>query len=93
MAQDAGVRSIPELRQFGTNLSQAGSALTTLFQQLNDQMHRACDTWNDGKSQAFMQDFEKSRQQIENIAQQMQQFSQFVKSSCDILEQYNNLRR
>jgi len=93
MAQDAGVRSIPELRQFGSNLNQASTALTTLFQQLNDQMHKVCDTWNDVKSQAFIKDFDRSKQQIEQMAQQMQQFSQFVKSSCDLLEEYKNLRR
>lgn len=92
MAQDAGVKSIPELRQFGSNLNQASNALQTLFSQLNSQMHRACDTWNDDKAHAFMNDFEQSKAQIDKISQQMQQFSTFVMKSCDILEQYNSIR-
>lgn len=32
---DVGVRSIPELRQFGTNLNQASMSLSNLFQILN----------------------------------------------------------
>lgn len=92
MAQDAGVKSIPELRQFGSNLNQASVALNTLFQQLNGQMHRACDSWGDDKARAFMTEFEQSKAQIDKIAQQMQQFSTFVTKSCEILEQYNNIR-
>jgi len=93
MAQDAGVRSIPELRQFGQNLKAASDALTNLFQQLASQMHRVCDTWNDDKARAFMEDVEKKKSEIDKMSQEMQQFSIFIQHSCEILEQYQNLRR
>lgn len=92
MAQDIGVKSIPELRQFGSNLNQASTALNTLFQQLNGQMHRACDTWNDDSARVFMAEFEQSKTQIDKIAQQMQQFSSFIQKKCDRLEEANNVR-
>lgn len=91
MAQDAGVKSIPELRQFGSNLNQASVAFNTLYQQLNSQMHRACDTWYDDKARAFMSEFEGYRGQIEKMSSEMQKFSTFVMKSCDILEQYNSI--
>lgn len=93
MAQDAGVRSIPELRQFGTTLNQASVALSTLFQQLNGQMHQVCDSWNDDKARSFSNDFAQSKAQIDKISQEMQQFSTYIIRSCEILEQYQNLRR
>ena len=39
-----------------------------------------------------MNDFELQKNEIERIAQQMQQFSQYINRSCDVLEQYKNLR-
>ena len=93
MAQDASVRSIPELRQFGTTLNQASVALSTLFHQLNGQMHQVCDSWNDDKARSFSEDFERSKAEMDKVAQEMQQFSTYILRSCEILEQYQNQRR
>lgn len=93
MEQDASVRSIPELRQFGTTLNQASVALSTLFQQLNGQMHHVCDSWNDNKARSFANEFDQSKAQIDKIAQDMQQFSTYIIRSCEILEQYQSLHR
>lgn len=92
MAQDASVKNLGELRQFGRNLSVASSNLTQLFQQLTQQMHRVCDSWQDDKNQAFMAEFEQKKAEIDKMSQTMQQYSQFIGKSCDILEQYQSLR-
>jgi uncharacterized protein YycO len=92
MAQDAGVKDLGQLRQFGRNLNIASGNLTQLFQQLTQQMHIVCDSWQDDQNKKFMNDFELQKNEIERIAQQMQQFSQYINRSCDVLEQYKNLR-
>lgn len=92
MAQDAGVKSIPELRQFGSNLNQASLSLQNLFQVLNGQMNQVMGTWDDDKARAFMSEFEQSKKQIDTIAQNMQQFSGWVVKMCQILEDYHNTR-
>jgi len=89
---DVGVRSIPELRQFGTNLNQASVSLANLFQILNGQMNEACQGWNDQKAQSFMSDFDRSKAQIDRISQEMQQFSLFIRRYCEKLEEAQNIR-
>lgn len=89
---DVGVRSIPELRQFGSNLNQASVSLANLFQILNGQMNQACQGWNDQKAQSFMSDFDRSKAQIDRISQEMQQFSTFIRRYCEKLEEAQNIR-
>ena len=71
MAQDLHIGNIPELRQFGKNLNQAGGALSTLFNQLGQQMNRACSTWQDKQAQTFMEQFVEKRKEVDQMAQIM----------------------
>lgn len=89
---DIGVKSIPELRQFGSNLNQASESLSNVFQILNMQMNQACQGWNDQKAQSFMSDFDHSKAQIDRIAQELQQFSSFISRYCEKLEEAQNIR-
>lgn len=88
MAADASVKNVDQLRQFGSNLRVAGDNLTTLFQRLNMQMHQVCEGWNDSKNQAFMADFEEKCRTITQLSEEMQQYSQYIARTCDILDQY-----
>lgn len=92
MAQDAVIRNVDDLRQFGKNLNVASNNLSSLFNQLNQQMHRVCDSWQDDKNQEFMSEFEQSRQEIDKIAQQMQHYSQFINKVCAYADQYKSIR-
>lgn len=92
MAQDAGVKSIPELRHFGRNLSQASQALTTLFQTLNSQMHSVCDNWDDTQAQKFIPVFEQSKREIDKISQEMQHFSEYLNKLSDAYERVKDVR-
>lgn len=92
MASDASVRDIDQLRQFGTNLRNAGENLDILFQRLKAQMHQVCEGWNDSKNQTFMNDFEGKCRDITRLSQEMQQYSQYISRTCEILEQYRTLR-
>lgn len=89
---DVGVRSIPELRQFGAQLNQASVSLANLFQFLNSQKNQACQGWNDTKALAFMNEFDESKAQIDKIAYEMKQFSSFINLYCERLELAQNTR-
>ena len=92
MATDAGVKNIEQLRQFGRNLSTAGGNLINLFGKLNMQMHTVCEGWNDDMNRKFMADFEKRCQEIQQLSNEMQSYSQFIAKTCEILDQYKALR-
>ncbi|MCQ2279135.1 MAG: hypothetical protein MJZ62_07530 [Bacteroidales bacterium] len=87
-----GVTNIPELRQFGGKLNMAGDALTNLITHLANDMHHACDNWEDGQARTFMEELERSKSEIDKISQQMQQFSRYITRYCDKLEEASNIR-
>ena len=92
MAYDAGVKDIAELRQFGTKLNQAADACTNLFQHLNAETHRICDSWNDDKASRFMQTFEERKREIDRLSQEMREFSAYISRLAQAAEDYRNVR-
>lgn len=92
MASDAGVKNIDQLRQFGRNLKIASGNLTNLFGKLNMQMHAVCEGWNDAQNQKFMVEFEKRCHEIQQLSNEMQNYSEFIDKTCNILDQYKSLR-
>lgn len=91
MAQDLHIGQIPELRQFGKNLNQASGALSTLFNQLGQQMNRACSTWQDAQAQRFMEQFTQERAEVEKMAELMMQFSQLIERYCQKADELQNV--
>ena len=92
MATDASVKNVDELRQFGDNLNRAGENLMTLFQRLKTQMYKVCEGWNDDKNRQFMADFEQKAREIGKMSQEMGVYSQYIKRTCHLLDQYKSLR-
>ncbi len=92
MAQEVGVRSIPNLRQFGRDLSTLSEQLTAAYHAANRKMQVVCEGWTDQVNMKFMQEFQKDEKQIDEIAAHMKDFSAFINKSCDILEMYQNVR-
>ena len=92
MAQEVGVRSIPNLRQFGRDLSVLSEQLTTAYHAANRKMQMVCEGGTDQVNMKFMQEFQKDEKQIDEIAARMKDFSAFINKSCDILEMYHNIR-
>jgi len=80
------------LRQFGLKLNQAADACTTLFQHLNTETHRVCESWSDDKAMKFMQDFDVSKSNIDKTAQQMRDFSAYISRLAQRVDDYNNQR-
>lgn len=92
MAYDAGVKDLAELRQFGAKLNQAAEAFTNLFQKLNAECHRVCESWNDDKATQFMQNFDQRNREIERLSQEMREFSAHIDRLARVLEDYRNVR-
>ena len=92
MAQDLHIGQIPELRQFGKNLNQASGALNNLFNQLGNQMNRACGTWQDKQAQRFMEEFRTSRAEVEKMSQAMLEFANYIQKYCHYAEEALNVR-
>ena len=92
MAYDVGVKDLAELRQFGAKLNQAAEACTNLFQKLNTECHRVCESWNDDKAAQFMQNFDQRNREIERLSQEMREFSAHIDRLARVLEDYRNVR-
>ena len=92
MAYDARVKDLAELRQFGAKLNQAAEACTNLFQHLNAETHRVCESWNDDKAALFMQNFDQRNREIERLSQDMREFSSYISRLAQAAENYRNVR-
>jgi uncharacterized protein YukE len=92
MAKEVCIGNVAELRQFGKNLNQASGALSTLFNQLGQQMNRACSTWQDAQAQRFMEQFTQERAEVEKMAELMMQFSRFIERCCQKADELQNVR-
>ncbi|MCQ2239907.1 MAG: WXG100 family type VII secretion target [Bacteroidaceae bacterium] len=92
MGMQAGVKSVAELRQFSAKLNQAADACSVLFQNLNNDTHRICESWEDEKATKFMQTFEVSHRNVEKIAQEMKEFSAYITRLAERVEDYTNQR-
>lgn len=89
--QDFNIRSVPDLKQFGTDLNKAGATLDVIVQHLNSKINQALEGWNDDNARAFAAEFERSKVQLAKISQDMQQFSSYINRRCEILEQAKNI--
>lgn len=92
MASDASIKNVEQVRQFGKNLSIASDNLVGLFSKLNSQMHMVCDEWNDDQNRKFMVDFERRCQEIQQLSNEMRNYSNFIAKACEIADQYKSLR-
>lgn len=92
MAKEVGVRSIPELKQFGRDLKILSEQLSATFHATQKKMQVVCEGWNDQVNQKFMDEFQRNTVEIDKISEQMIKFSQFIDKSCNILEMYQQNR-
>ena len=73
-------------------MNKASGALSTLFNQLGQQMNCACSTWQDTQAQRFMEQFTQERAEVEKMAELMMQFSQFIERYCQKAVELQNVR-
>jgi hypothetical protein len=78
MAQEVGVRSVQDLKQFGSDLKRLSEQLSNAFHAAEKKMNRVCEGWNDTSNQKFMTEFQKDAKQIDEIANRMVEYAKFI---------------
>ena len=87
---EVGVKSIPELRQFGTALGSVSEQMVQIFHNAEQRMHSVCEGWNDDNNRKFMEEFAQQVKMIEGISEKMRAYSQYINRTCEILEVYKS---
>lgn len=92
MALEVGVRSIPDLQQFGRDIKVLSEQLSTAFHLTEKKMHTVCEGWTDQVNQRFIDAFVNDTKEIDKISLHMIEYSKFIAKSCAILEEYQRTR-
>ena len=70
MANDAGVRNIDELAQFGQSVKKLGDNMLSAMQQAQRRMNQVCEGWHDDSNDKFKAQFDESVRVVQKISQQ-----------------------
>ena len=92
MANDAGVKSIDELAQFGQSVKKLGDNMLSAMQQAQRRMNQVCEGWHDDSNDKFKAQFDESVRVVQKMSQQFTEYSQYIKRITDILNSYKNVR-
>ena len=92
MANDAGVRNIDELAQFGQSVKKLGDNMLSAMQQAQRRMNQVCEGWHDDSNDKFKAQFDESVRVVQKMSQQFTEYSQYIKRITDILNSYKNVR-
>ena len=88
MATDAGVRSVPELRDFGKNLQKMGEQMYGVMTQAQQRMNTVSEGWHDDNNEKFKVRFAESVQMIKKMSEEFRVYNEFLQRQCDVLDQY-----
>jgi uncharacterized protein YukE len=92
MANDAGVKNIDELAQFGQSVKKLGDNMLSAMQQAQRRMNQVCEGWHDDSNDKFKAQFDESVRVVQKMSQQFTEYSQYIKKITDILNSYKNVR-
>ena len=92
MATDAGVRSVPELREFGKQLQQMGEQMYNVMTQAQRRMNYVSEGWHDDNNEKFKIRFAESVQMIKKMSEEFKVYNEFLQRQCDVLDQYKGNR-
>ena len=92
MANDAGVRNIDELAQFGQSVKKLGDNMLSAMQQAQRRMNQVCEGWHDDSNDKFKAQFDESVRVVQKMSQQFTEYSQYIKKITEILNSYKNVR-
>ena len=79
-----------ELRQFGQSLQQMGEQMNSVMQQAQQRLSRVSENWHDDKNDKFKASFAERVRTIKQMADDFKEYNQYIKRTCDILEQYKH---
>lgn len=92
MANDAGVKNIDELAQFGQSVKKLGDNMLAAMQQAQRRMNQVCEGWHDDSNDKFKAQFDESVRVVQKMSQQFTEYSQYIRKITDILNSYKNVR-
>ena len=92
MAGNVEVKSVESLRAFSSYLKNLSVNLTNEFDAARHAMYEVNEGWTDEENIRFMQEFEQSVEIINRIAVSMDDYGNFLRNKCDILDMYRNTR-
>ena len=92
MANDAGVKNIDELAQFGQSVKKLGDNMLSAMQQAQRRMNQVCEGWHDDSNDRFKAQFDESVRVVQKMSQQFTEYSQYIRKITDILNSYKNVR-
>ncbi len=90
MATDAGVKSVPDLRDFGKNLQKMGEQMYGVMTQAQRRMNYVSEGWNDTNNEKFKARFAESVQMIKKMSEEFSAYNEWLQRECDILDQYTS---
>ncbi|WP_297908182.1 WXG100 family type VII secretion target [uncultured Parabacteroides sp.] len=82
------IANTDEMRSFASNLRNLSNDLINSFAMARKQMYTVNETWLDKENTVFMAEFEKSLAAIEQMAELMQDYSNYVDRKVEQLEVY-----
>ena len=88
MANDAGVKNIDELAQFGQSVKKLGDNMLSAMQQAQRRMNQVCEGWHDDSNDKFKAQFDESVRVVQKMSQQFTEYSQYIKKIIDILNSF-----
>ena len=88
MARDAGVRSVPELRNFGKQLQQMGEQMYGVMINAQRRMNYVSEGWQDDKNERFKVVFDQSVKMIKKMSDEFARYNDYLQKQCNILDQY-----
>ena len=92
MANDAGVRNIDELAQFGQSVKKLGDNMLSAMQQAQRRMNQVCEGWHDDNNDKFKAQFDESVRTVHKMSEQFTAYSVYIRKITSVLESYKNIR-
>lgn len=89
---DVNVRSEEDLFNFATGLSNLSQALISSFSQAKNEMDRVNEGWNDQQNLIFMEKFREATDDINKIAEMMEEYSRYIRRYAEAIQQAKNVR-
>jgi hypothetical protein len=87
---DTGVKNIDELRQFGHSIQLMGEQMMNVMQQAEQRLAAISQNWHDTKNEQFRASFTERVKTIRKMSDDFKEYNQYIKRTCDILDQYKN---
>jgi len=78
MANDAGVRNIEELAQFGQQIKKLGQNMSNTMQEAQKRFNQVSQGWQDTQTIKFKNQFDRSVVEIRKMSEQFSAYADYI---------------